>query len=1018
MKQFKKFKIDRLMRYLSLIFLFFFMSVTCVLAQNKNKIITGVVTDEQNNPLVGVSVLLKGSSSATITNGDGKFSLSVSPDKEHVIKFSYVGYDSREIAIDVKTVTVSVALKEQVNALNEVVAVGYGVQKKANLTGSVSSVGNKEIARRPVMRASAALQGLSAGVTVTQSSGQPGSDGATIRIRGIGTLNDSDPLILVDGVQGDLDGINPNDIESISVLKDAASSAIYGSRAANGVILVTTKSGTKDKLKANYDGYIGLQQFTKLPEFVDGYDYMLAMNEAYKNTGMSALYSDSYLESYLRYKNIDPDNYPDTDWQKALYTGSGITQNHYASVSGGTDRIQGFASFGYQDQEGILENFTADRYSIKSNITMSVNKWLKASMLLDGRRSTNTNPTYESIIKEYVNRIPSIYPNILKDGRYGVGYNGRNPVALALYGGNTVKTYDKLRASLQVDITPVKGLDIDLNFSPKLNNTYSKVSKKTVDTYYPGQETPAYSIPAISSLSQSDAKSTEALMHAIVRYNNTIKDHSFGLMAGYEQIVYKTSDLSLSREGYVLPEYEVIDAGSSENLTNGGSASEWALLSYFGRINYSYKSKYLLEANIRKDGSSRFADGHRYGIFPSFSAGWRISEEDFMKPLDWMSNLKFRASWGRLGNQEIGTYPAYSTITFGQSYVFNGKVANSGVQKSYANEDITWETSETSDIGVDVGFFKNKLTASFDYYVKNTSDILLRLPIAGTTGLNAPYQNAGVVRNNGWDLEVTYNNSINGFKYSMGFNLSDVHNKVIDLKGAGPIISGYNIIDEGYPINSIYGYKSNGLFRTSEDLSNYPSQSYFGTYGLGDIKYMNVSDENDQNVINAYDRTVIGNQIPRFTYGLNFTGSYKSFDMSLFFQGVGKRDIILTGDAVWALYNAGKMQKWQSDCWSESNVDASYPRLIAASSHNNFNYSDFWVYNAAYLRLKNMQIGYTVPKALTSRMGISNIRVYFTADNLFTIDDLPDGWDPEMNSGDAEIYPITKTYLAGIQFTF
>lgn len=978
---------------------------------------SGRVVDAGGKPIVGATVILSGTTVGTTTDSEGRFMIRAA--QGNTLEFSCLGYDPARVTVGSKS-KIDVTLQESTSTLDDVVIVGYGVQKKANLTGAVAAIRNEEIGRRPVMRATTALQGLASGVTVTQSTGQPGSDGATIRIRGIGTLNNSEPLVLIDGVAGALDGVNPNDIESISVLKDAASAAIYGSRAANGVILVQTRQGTRESLSASYNGYIGFQSATVLPDFVSNYEYMTNMNKASVNAGMSPLYSESYLADWLRYRKVDPDHYPDNDWQKILLTGSGFTQNHHVSVSGGGKAVRAFASFAYQSQEGIMENFFADRFSARANISMDITKFLNASMIVDGRRSTTEFPTYQWFMKGYINRIPGIYTCLLSDGRYGTGYNQRNPLALGREGGNTVNTYDNLRATFSLTLTPAEGLSIDFNYTPNLGNTYKKIAKKSVAVYEPDQETPAAISPAKSSLSQSDAKTTQTTIQALIHYDRSFKGgHDLGVLAGYEQIKYHTNDISLSREGYVLPQYEVINAGSTENMQNGGSASAWALLSYFGRINYSYKSRYLFEANVRVDGSSRFARGHRYGVFPSFSAGWRISEESFLQGVNWISNLKLRASWGRLGNQEIGTYPAYTTITFDPTYTFGGTPADGGYQKAFANTNISWESSETTDIGLDIGLFKNKLTASFDYYVKNTTGILLKLPVASITGLTEPYQNAGKVRNTGWDFEISHQNKVGDFSYSITFNLSDVHNKVTDLKGVDPIISGYTLIAKGYPINSLYGYVADGLFRDRVDLLNHPSQSYFGDYSLGDIKYRNLTDaDGTEGEVNAYDRQVIGNQIPRYTFGLNISGSWKNFDFSLLFQGIGKRDIILTGDAVWALYSSGKMQRWMLDNWSPENPNASYPRLVAASSHNNFQYSSFWVYNAAFIRLKTAQVGYTLPTGALAKIGIRKLRVYVTGDNIFTSSSLPKGWDPEMGSGAADIYPLTKTWLGGIQLTF
>ncbi|MGM9738765.1 MAG: SusC/RagA family TonB-linked outer membrane protein [Candidatus Cryptobacteroides sp.] len=983
----------------------------------------GRILDDEQAPLPGAAVVVRldGRSYGTTADVDGNFILDLPSEPEIgcPVTASFIGYLDKTASYNGSN-TFEFILRQDEELLSESVVVGYGRQEKINLTGSVAAISSDNLTRRPVMRATASLAGLASGVSVTQTSGQPGSDGATVRIRGIGTLNNSAPLVLIDGISGQLDGINPNDIESISILKDAASSAIYGSRAANGVILVTTKEGTQDRISVTYNGYAGFQSPTALPDFVSNYEYMENINKAYANEGKAPLYSEQYIADWLRYRKIDPDHYPDNDWQKLLMTGSGFTQNHHISVSAGSKHFKGFASFAYQSQDGIMENFSANRYSLRSNISADVTKWLTAGLLVDGRRSTTESPSYQSNMKSAINRIPGIYTCILTDGRWGTGYNQRNALALGMDGGLTTAVSDNLRATFSVGFKPVKGLDIDFKWTPNLTNSYKKVMRKTVAMYEPDLESPAAEAPALSSLSQSDDKTTMTTLQVIANYSKEFRrGHKLNILAGYEQIDYQTKGISLAREGFILPEYEVMDAGSAENMSNGGDASSWALLSGFARVNWSYRSRYLLEANVRADGSSRFAKGNRYGVFPSFSAGWRISEEPFLRNAGWLNNLKIRVSWGLLGNQEIGTYPAYATIKFNPSYAFGGKPADGGYQTAYANSGISWESSETVDAGIDLSLFGNKLTASFDWYRKNTTDILLKLPIPNITGLTEPYQNAGVVRNTGWDLEIGHKNSVKDFSYSISFNLSDVYNKVIDLKGAGPIISGYTVIDEGYPINSLYGYKSDGLFRNRVELINHPSQKYFGNYSLGDIRYVNVSDEDGtENVINAYDRTIIGNQIPRLIFGLNFSAEWKWFDLSLMFQGIGKRDIILTGDAVWALYNGGKMQTWMKDNWSVDNPDASYPRLIASSSHNNYQYSDFWVYNAAFLRLKTAQLGFSFPEKWVSRMRISNLRIYVTGDNILTLSSLPKGWDPEMGSGAADIYPLTKTWLFGLQLTF
>lgn len=556
-------------------------------------------------------------------------------------------------------------------------------------------------------------------------------------------------------------------------------------------------------------------------------------------------------------------------------------------------------------------------------------------------------------------------------------------------------------------------MDLEFNFSPQFGDTLQKSFFKAVSTYEPDAVAPAYTFPAKSTLTQEDARSWGTTMHFLLRYNRSFASHNFHFLAGYEQITYRNDNFNAFRDDYALPQYVELNAGSIANWQNGGTALEWALRSYFGRLDYDYKGKYLVEANLRVDGSSRFASGNQYSTFPSFSAGWRISEEPFMKDVEWLSNLKLRGSWGELGNQQIGTYPFASVIDLGVNYIFGGAPANGAAQTDMANHDISWESTASTDFGIDASFFQNRLRLSYDYYVRNTSGILLQLPIPAIVGLNKPYQNAGSVKNTGWDLELSYQNQVGAFHYSVGFNLSDVRNEVTSLKATGPYISTYTIDEEGQPIDALYGYKAIGLFQTQDEVDKSPAQ--FGNLAPGDIKYKDV---NGDGVINADDRLVMGSQVPRLTYGLNLSASWKGFDLSALIQGVGKKNVFLYSDAVWAFYNGGKIQDWQLDYWTPQNPNAKYPRLIAETTHNNFQNSSFWVFNSAYGRLKNVVLGYSLPKTLLDRTFIDNLRVYVSGQNLFMVDKMPQGWDPERPSGTASVYPISSTYVFGLNLTF
>lgn len=983
----------------------------------QQRTITGMVQDaKDNSPLDGATVTLKKSNVSTVTNSTGKFEIRV-PNGKAELEVSYVGHDSRTVTVGSNQTNVVVALVESAKAqLSDVVVVGYGTQKKENLTGSVSSVSGEEIAKKPVMRASAALEGLASGVTVTQSSGQPGADGGSIRIRGIGTLGNANPLVLIDGIEGVLDGVDPNDIQNISILKDAAAAAIYGSRAANGVILVTTKSGNSGDPKVTYNAYSGWQRFTDLPDYVNGYTYMTTLNQAYRNEGRDPLYSEDYLKAYQENKATDPDHYPDVDWQKTVYTGSGFLQNHYVGVSGGGKRFKIMGSVAYQDQKGEVPMYESERYSFRLNTQMDITKNFQLRLNLAGRHSPTLSPaggtgTY-GVISEVIRTAP-IYPAVLSDGRYGVGLSGTNPLARVQDGGYDRNTYESFLGTFQANYQPFKGADIELNFTPQFNDNRGKSFFKAVSTYDPDVTSPAFTFPSKTTLTEDDLRSWENTLHLLLRYSKAFNGNNFHFLGGYEQIAYTNDSLSAFRDSYALPEYQELNSGSVENWQNGGTGYEWALRSYFGRLNYDYMGKYLFEANLRVDGSSRFAAGNKFGTFPSFSVGWRVSEENFLKNVQWLSDLKLRASWGQLGNQEIGNYPFASVINLGVNYILGGTPAIGAAQTDMANRNISWESTTSKNLGIDIGLMQNKLNITYEYYIRNTSGILLQLPIPAIIGLSKPYQNAGEVKNTGWDLSVNYGEHSKAFKYNIGFNLSDVKNEVVDLKGTGPYISSYSFIAEGYPINTLYGYKSLGLFQDQTQIDKSPKQ--FGNYAPGDIIYKDI---NGDGVINADDRVPMGNQIPRYTFGLTFSAEYKNFDLSLLVQGVGKEDIFLNGDAVWAFYNAGVIRKWQLDYWTPDNPNAKYPRLISQTTHNNFQTSSFWVYNSAFARLKNLQIGYELPKQLLARTFINKLRFYVSGQNLFTLDSMPQGWDPERNSGGGAVYPITSTYVFGLNLTF
>ncbi|MGN6511012.1 MAG: SusC/RagA family TonB-linked outer membrane protein, partial [Chitinophaga sp.] len=662
--------------------------------------IKGHVSEKGATALPGVTITLKGSSTGTTTDENGNFSISL-PNDAGTLLFSYVGYLPKEVAVKGKT-TLHVSLEQDATGLGEVVVVGYGTQKKVNLTGAVEQISSARLTGRPVTQLSTALQGIAPGVTVTTTTGAPGADAGTIRIRGIGTLNNANPLILIDGVEGNMNELDPNMIESVSVLKDAASSAIYGSRAANGVVLVTTKRAKGDQLGISYNGYVGWQSPTNLPDKVDAIDHMQLLNVAYKNTGLTPLYTDAQIDEYRQKMITDPDNYPNTDWQKEVLTGSGVMQNHYVGISGASGKLRCMTSLGYLNQEGIIKSSGCERYTLRNNADIRFNDKLsiKLDLQLINRTTTEPGRGMTNVFLQ-MNRIPAVQPGRFLNGQYGEGWNGNNPIAMVEDGGRLRDNTLSLFGNLQLNYQPTKWLTAELMAAPRFNNVYENNFVKAVPTYTAAGNI-AYTQPAKSELTNSNNRGFYGNYRANLTAHKVFGQHETKLMAGASRETYAGSGFSAFRDNYLFPQYPVQDAGSRENMQTTGDASEWALQSFFGRFNYSYRSRYLFEANARYDGSSRFLRSRRYGFFPSFSAGWRVSEENFLqfiKPV--VNDLKLRGSWGKLGNQNIGTYPFASNLAMG-AYSMGGEVVSIAALNDMGNEEITWETTTMTNFGVDV----------------------------------------------------------------------------------------------------------------------------------------------------------------------------------------------------------------------------------------------------------------------------------------------------------------------------
>ena len=971
--------------------------------------VTGAVTSaEDGTPLPGVNVIVKGTTTGTTTGADGTYRLEA-PNPSDTLVFSFVGFLSEEAPIDGRS-EVDVALAVDNVALDEVVVVGFAEQKKVNLTGAVESVDGAELAKRNVTRTSAALQGVAPGLTVTRNSGQPGEDGGTLRIRGIGTLGNASPLVLVDGVETAIDNVDPDDVENISVLKDAASAAIYGSRAANGVVLITTKRAGRQDMRVSYRSFVSWTRPTDLPEFAGGYEFMTLYNEANRNEGKDAPFPEEFIKAWVT--EGPSDRYPRTDWQDVVLESSGLEQDHNLTVSGGTERIRLLGSLSFTDQDGFIANTGFKRYALRLNSDIDVSERVRLAFDVYGSRAERAEPSAGMGEVFYqINRVPPIYAAQYADGSWGPGWNGSNPLAQSVAGGVEDETSNQVLAQLRATYEPFKDASLEVSFAPKYDDDLGHEFNRRIEIYDPATGNLDFAVPQKSSLFMSNWRSLETTLNLLGRYNRDFGWHGISGLVGFQRLTHRADWFNASREGYALPDYEQLNAGSSENMQNSGSASEWALLSYFGRLNYDFKGKYLLEGNLRYDGSSRFAEGRKFGLFPSVSAGWRISAEPFMRSAGFVDDLKLRASWGRLGNQEIGLYPYVATVNFGYNYAFGGAPADGAALAALANQDISWETTEMTNVGLDLSLWAGRLAVTADYYVKNTYDILLRLPIPATMGLTAPFQNAGQVRNVGWDLQLAHRNQVRGVDYGVSLVLSDVRNEVIDLKDTGPYIGGYTIIREGDPINALYGYEATGLFQSEEEVAGHATQ--FGDVAPGDIKYR---DQNGDGVINADDRVVLGNTIPRYTYGLSLDAAYRSFDLSVFLQGIGDANGYLDRDAAWAFHNGGKIQTWQMDYWTPDNPDAAYPRLTFTLP-NNKQVSSYWMTDASYLRLKSVVLGYDVPASAFGRLPVSGLRLYVSGQDLFSRDDYR-GFDPEAPLGQGSFYPITASYTLGLQLQF
>ena len=993
--------------------------------------VSGVVSDA-GGPLPGVTIMEKGTANGVSSDIDGKYSLTVQPGA--VLVFSFVGYKTQEIVVGNQT-TINVVMKEDSQMMEEVVVVGYGTQKKVNLTGSIAAVGQEELKDRVNTDVLKAVQGTVPGVTIIS---RPGSD-ATINFRGRGNLGTSSPLYVIDGAIADAEffsSLDPSTIESISFLKDAASSAIYGSRAAYGVVLVKTKGGKKGDMKVTYNGYMGFKVDTYRPKVVDSWQYAELYNEAMYNANPSnqPRYTQEQIQKFK--DGSDRDLYPNTKWYDLVLNDMAVTTQHQLNFQGGSENIRYFVGMGYVYDENLTPGAHSERFNLSGNISADVKPWL----------TLNTNVKY--IYRQYQRdgapslmtclTIPVTYAAKQSDGSWGTVIGGsqapaeyikKNPLR-NLEGGDWQEQHRKnSMIDLGFDIKPVKGLVLTGQFVYKgwdyRNKSYS-ASWDNVSSFLTGLEI-AGSGRDENKMEYDWQTTSRLLYNGLAKYNWNNDDHDLSVLAGVSYEHYKWNKSYSWRKGFPDNNMEDMNGGSSADSDTyaEGGATENKMLSYFGRVNYSLFGKYLFEANLRADASSRFHKDERWGIFPSFSAGWRINQENFMKDVQWVSNLKLRASWGQLGNiNNVGDYDYLPTYGMGNNYNFEDVIVNGMIENKPANKTLSWETVTITDIGVDFDIFDGKLSLVADWYIKNTKDILLAYNVPKEVGIpdgNKPSQNLGKVENKGIEIALNHRNKVGDVSYSVGFNVSKNWNKVKDLGTSDPMIESPWIKTVGQPIGTFYGYKTDGLL-TQEDIDNGNYISNGTTPQAGDIKFVDVEKDGK---LDGDDRTFIGCDVPDVTYGVNFNVQYKGVELSVFGQGVAGTKVKFSEEQAWAFFEDASPREWHLNRWTEANPNpnAVYPRIYLKGNPNqNYNqqFSDFWLFDADYFRVKNITLGYSFPKAWMDRCFLDSAKIFFTAENPFTIraDKRMKDFDPEATSGRGVGALGIRTFAFGVNVSF
>lgn len=1004
--------------------------------------VNGFVKDGEGEPLIGVSVKVKGTDKVVITDIDGDFTISCNPTA--VLQFSYIGYSQQEVSVNGRT-SLNIVLKEDAKLLDDVVVIGYGTTTRKSAVGAVDQVKAKMIEDRPVANVQQALQGASPSLIIQQRSMNPNDNTMNINIRGISTMNNNAPLIVIDGLvseDGSLNKLNPSDIENVSVLKDASTAAIYGSRASNGVVIVTTKTGKKNQRPiVRLNAQVGMQDPKILFRPVKGWQNATLWNLALANSGAMPKYSPSQVQEFY-------DRRGEEKWAADEIFRNALQQQYTVSVSGGSEHTTYMFSAGYFDQESNFKgpNYGIQRYSLRSNITSEYGRF-KLTSILGYTRNDNKKPVDGNAIINST-RIPAYFNTRLTDeyGRYVINdlLTDQNPLAGLKKSGHELNNNDYINTILNLEVKIIDGLKIRGVFGAEIFADHRFIRRNTVGIYRQGDPidaTPSVEMNEKNSIEDYNRDARQLNYQLLLDYNKTFGDHTITGLLGMtnESFSHKNNEIKIKNVDDDLGTPTTGKEDYSGTRTSIQGSYKWSIISYLGRLHYAYKDKYYAEGSFRYDGSSKFAKGNRWGFFPSGSLAWRLSEEDF---LDFykenLGDLKLRVTYGVLGNQRIDDYQFMTTYSTHQNdYGFNNSaVGSAGFQ--LGNENIKWEKTNDFNVGLDASFLNGALSVSANYFHKVTKDILLKPKVPTVFGGDLNDYNVGKMRNQGWDLTINYYLKTGDFNHNFMANIGDSRNKVLRFEGFEQIDKNdqlLTIIREGLPFKSYYGYKMAGFFKSREEIENsaLPVDVDPSSLQPGDVKYV---DRNGDGVIDVKDRAYLGNGFPRYTLGFTYDVAYKGFDFSMFWQGVLKRDQFVRGELIEPIHGGYSyvVYKHQLDYWTPTNTDAKWPRLTKiGSSHNNnweFTGSNLYVLDGRYLRLKNIQLGYTIPKNLTQKIGLGKVRTYINGQNLLTFSknsfidpessefDSNMGGRKEVGANSARNYPMLKYYGFGFDIEF